>query len=159
MSERQIVYNLCCKCGKLSMPAFKKPPPFLSELLRFDGDSRSKQFLDRIRQYNSLFAFTSMGADINKHINKGGGPYVFKFHGQVYHRIGLLLPNRGATPKFVELYIHHTQNELSNRINAGMTEDGEKDSGIDRDIADGLMKMLDEYNPLMQTFRMARDRL
>ena len=141
------------------MPAFKNPPPFLSELLRFDGDSCSKQFLDKIRQYNSLFAFTSMGADIDRHINEGGGPYVFKIHGQVYHRIGSLLPNRGATPKFAELYIHDTQNEVSNRINAVMNEDSEKDCGIDRDIADGLMKMLDEFNPLVQTFRMARDRL
>jgi hypothetical protein len=53
-----------------------------------------------------MFAFTSMGADIDRHINDRGGPHVFKMSGQSYHRIGSLLPNRGADPKFVELYIH-----------------------------------------------------
>ena len=85
----------------MKLPEFKKQLPFLSELLRFNGDSRCKHFLDRIRQYNSLFAFTSMGAD--RHINGGGDPYLFKIHAWVHHSVGSLLPNRGATPKFAEL--------------------------------------------------------
>ena len=40
-----------------------------------------------------------------------------------------------------------------------MSEDGEQESGIDRGMTDGLMKMLDEFNPLLKTFRVVRDRL
>jgi hypothetical protein len=45
-----------------------------------DG-SRSKHFLDKIRQYNSLFCYTSMGGNVDKSINQGDGPYVFHVNG------------------------------------------------------------------------------
>ena len=77
MKDRRIVYNLCCKSGKVFVEPFKKPPPFLEELLNFAGPSRSKQFIEKIRQYNYLFAFTSMGATIDRSVNDGGGPNIF----------------------------------------------------------------------------------
>jgi hypothetical protein len=76
--QRRVLYSLCCRGGKVWVPPFASPPPFLADLLRFDCDSRSKRFIEKIRQYNSLFAFTSMGADIDKHVNDSGGPPVFK---------------------------------------------------------------------------------
>ena len=89
MKNRRLVYNLCCKNGKVFVEPFKKPPQFLEELLNFAGPSRSKSFIEKIRQYNCLFAFTSMGATIDRSINDGGGPNIFKISGQVCHRIGL----------------------------------------------------------------------
>ena len=74
------------------MSVFKQPPEFLSMLLTNKENHLSKQFLPKIRQYNSLFAFTSMGGNIDKNINKGNGPYVFRINGQIHHRIGSLLP-------------------------------------------------------------------
>jgi hypothetical protein len=83
----------------------KKPPEPLCTLLQFDGDARSKRFLRQIRSYNSLFAFTSLGAAVDRTINSGNAPYVFKINGVVHHRIGTLLPHQGTRPRFAQLYI------------------------------------------------------
>ena len=74
---RRVHYTLCCKGGKVYIPPFKKPPPYLGKLLRFDGDRRAKRFVSKIRQYNCLFAFTSMGANIDRSINNSRGPNIF----------------------------------------------------------------------------------
>ena len=95
---------------------FKEPYEFLRELINFVGTSRSKKFIEKIRQYNCLFAFTSMGATIDRSINNGGGPNIFKISGQVCHRMGSLLPQEGDLPKFTELYTYHGGNEVNNRI-------------------------------------------
>ena len=38
-------------------------------------------------------------------------------HSQVYHFIGSLLPNERQAPKFAQLYIYDTENEMRNRLN------------------------------------------
>lgn len=96
VSQRKILYNLCCRGGKISLPELKKPPSLLAELLKFDGSVRSKRFLRQIRSYNSLFAFTSLGANIDKTINNGTAPCVFKINGVVHQGIGSLLPQQGS---------------------------------------------------------------
>ena len=125
--QRRVEYFLCCKGDKVYIPPFKKPPPFLADLLHFDGNRRAKQFISKIRQYNSLFSFTSMGANIDRSINQSYGPNIFKIQGAVCHRMGSLLPDKSDAPgsvggrnppKFTELYIYDTTNETNNRINA-----------------------------------------
>jgi hypothetical protein len=69
-----------------------------------------------IRKYNCLFAFTSMGANIDNSVNDGRGPTVFKISGEVDHHIGSLLPRDGFPPKFIQLYIYDIVNELQNRL-------------------------------------------
>jgi hypothetical protein len=114
VSKRKIVYNLCCKSAKIELPKIKQPPEPLASLLKFSGDARSKRFLRQIRSYNSMFAFTSMGATVDKTINTGNASYVFKINGVVHHRIGSLLPHRGKQPNFAQLYIYDPENETQN---------------------------------------------
>jgi len=135
---------------------FKKPPQFLLDLLKFDGPPQAKAFIAKIRQYNCLFAFTSMGATIDRSINNGGGPNIFKISGAICHRLGSLLPEEGDTPKFAELYCFHGGDEIDNRIQALSREDKILGS-LDRDIVDGLMLMLDAHNSLVKKFRMAKE--
>jgi hypothetical protein len=71
----------------VNLKPFECPPPLLADLLKFDGGTRSRRFLRLIRSYNSLFAFTSFGAAIDKTINNDTAPYVFKINGVVHHRI------------------------------------------------------------------------
>ncbi|KAM3257173.1 hypothetical protein ACQJBY_049478 [Aegilops geniculata] len=156
ITKRRVVYNLCCKGGKVLIPPFKKPPAFLNDLLDYTGPPQTLQFIKKIRQYNCLFAFTSMGAKIHRSINNGGGPNIFKINGQVCHRIGSLLPEEGDTPKYAELYIYDTQNEVENRIKA-LNNDDEPESGLSRPIVTGLMHMLDATNSFVKKFRMARE--
>jgi hypothetical protein len=157
-ATRKIVYNLCCRGGKIDYKPYKKPPAILANLLRFDGDARSKRFIRQIRSYNSLFAFTSLGATVDKAINNGTAPYVFKINGVVHHRIGTMLPRRGAQPKFAQLYIYDTEHEAQNRLGI-FDADGNSAEQPDPQIVTSLLAMLDEHNQLVKAFRYARERL
>jgi hypothetical protein len=152
------MYTNCCKNRKIKIPPYKDPPEFLSQLINDRKSAESKYFLQRIRQYNSLFAFTSMGANIIKDINKGEGPYIFCINGQIHHRIGSLLPEQGQPPQYAELYIFDTKNKIENRIKALHKEDPQE-TGMDPNIVYELKNMLDKYNLLVKIFRHARDLL
>jgi hypothetical protein len=78
VSKRKIVYNPCYRGAKINLKPYAKPAAPLAELLRFDGDSQSRKFLRQIRSYNSMFVFTSIGASVDKTLNNGTAPYVFK---------------------------------------------------------------------------------
>ena len=110
-------YSICCGKGKVFV---KQPPPapqplhdlFLMTMLRV-------KISKKIKTYNSMFAFTSIGGKVDDKINRQGrAPYVFRLHGQTYHSIGSLLPESGAPPKFAQLYIYDTENENDNRARA-----------------------------------------
>ncbi|XVF80466.1 hypothetical protein PTKIN_Ptkin15bG0076200 [Pterospermum kingtungense] len=93
---------------------------------------------------------------IDNEINRRPGPYVFRLCGQNHHKIGSLLPVDGETPKFAQLYIYDTANELANRMRPFSTSPGA--TKPDEDVVKQLMKMFDETNIIVRAFRMARDR-
>ncbi|CAH9106978.1 unnamed protein product, partial [Cuscuta europaea] len=119
-----------------------------------DTDPKSKHFEDNYRSYNSMFSFTSMGGRVDKTINRGGSPPVFKLGGQNYHLIGSLLPEEGNVPKFAQLYIYDTQHEDANRLNS--VEDDQRKNKSHADIVSTLRLMLDQHNVLVKSFRMVR---
>ena len=65
-----------------------------------------------------MFSFTSLGGKIDHSINNGRGPFVFRMSGENYHRIGDIVPEPGQAPKFSQLYIIDTLNEIKNRLDA-----------------------------------------
>lgn len=111
-------FSLCCNKGKVLLPkAPNTPEPLLD--LYLNNDAKSQNFRNNIRSYNSMFSFTSMGGKIDHAINRRGrGPFVFRLHGQNYHSIGTLLPKESKPPKFAQLYIYDTDNEVDNRAAA-----------------------------------------
>ena len=64
-----------------------------------------------------MFAFTSTGIKFDKTISHSICPPTIRIQGQPCHRIGSLLPMPGKEPKFAQLYIYETENEVQNRIN------------------------------------------
>jgi hypothetical protein len=74
-------------------------------------------------------------------------------NGQNHHRIGSLLPIVGSKPRFAQLYIHDTANEITNRLSA--LNKHESQCELDLDVVQILLKMLDENNALVKTFCMA----
>jgi hypothetical protein len=103
----------------------------LSELLLFDGGSECKKFMRLIREYNSMFAFTSLGVHVDKSVNVGNGPYVFKICGVVCHHIGSLLPPaENPVPKFAQLYIYDTEHEIDQRMNIFSIDENEMKEAI-----------------------------
>lgn len=111
-------YSICCSRGKIKLPVSLKPPPELIKSLLTNNHPKSTSFLDNIRRYNSMFAFTSMGGKIDHSVNNGRGPYCFRMQGENYHMMGDLLPKPNESPKFAQLYIYDKANEVQNRINA-----------------------------------------
>ena len=75
-----------------------------------------------------MFAFTSFGANIEQSAKDSHGPYIFKISGQIHHLIGSLLPTDDERPRFTQLYIHDTENELDNRISSFIFDYASKDS-------------------------------
>ncbi|KAM0870508.1 hypothetical protein ACQ4PT_039955 [Festuca glaucescens] len=136
-TEKSVVYKGCCRGGKISLPVYPDWPHPLKELIRFDGDAVSDHFMHLIREYNAMFAFTSIGVHVDDTVNVGNGPYVFKICGVVAHKIGSLLPSADRpTPKFAQMYIYDTENELDHRMNIFDTVNNEKDDD-DATPADG----------------------
>ena len=110
-------FSLCCGDGKVELPLLQNPPRDLQQLLFDDNASDSKNYQYNIWTYNMMFAFTSSGIKLDKSINESRGPPTIRIQGQPCHRIGSLLPMPGKQPKFSQLYIFDTQNEVENRIN------------------------------------------
>ena len=109
-------FSLCCGDEKVELPLLQSSPKYLERLL-FDGKaSDSKNYQCNIQTYNMMFAFTSAGIKLDKSINETRGPPTISIQGQPCHRIGSLLPMPGKQPKFAQLYIFDTQNEVENRI-------------------------------------------
>ncbi|OMO58886.1 DNA helicase [Corchorus capsularis] len=146
----------CCQGGRIRLPMLKPAPLFLQTLLKHDRGKKSLKFRENIRLYNSLFALTSIGAKIDYEINKKPGPYIFRINGQTHHKMGSLLPLDGEHPKFAQLYVYDTQNEIDYRMQALNLAKGE--SRIDRDIVQGLIEMFDSENEMVKAFRMAKNR-
>ncbi|OIT36030.1 hypothetical protein A4A49_57877, partial [Nicotiana attenuata] len=89
-------------------------------------------------------------------INQEKGPRTFRLCGQNYHQIGSLLPPERSTPKFAQLYIYDTGNEVTNRIKA--ISRGQDINKLHAEIVSDMKQMLDDINVLAKTFRMVRDR-
>jgi len=102
------LFGMCCGDGTIRLPPLPPPPNELRCLFSASTEE-AKQFRENIRQYNSALAFTSLGAQIDNSVNRGGGgPPVFRIQGELHHRIGVdnvlsmhnctfLTPTRHAT--------------------------------------------------------------
>ncbi|GJZ19992.1 hypothetical protein Tco_0556582, partial [Tanacetum coccineum] len=120
--------------GKVVLSLLFHPPPLLTELMDYHGGERE--------------------------INDGHGPYAFKINGHNHHRIGTLLPiHADGQLRFAQLYIYDTEHEVENRLYALniTSSSGVADNNL-RSLVLDLITMLDMHNPLVQSFRMAKDR-
>ncbi|XP_074351372.1 uncharacterized protein LOC141690475 [Apium graveolens] len=147
------LFSICCCKGQVTLPKIQPTPEYLHEL--YHDPVRGPKFLQNIRAYNSMVCMTSNGAHIDHSVNKLKGPWVYRILGLHYHQYGTLMPNDSRTPKFCQLYVFDTQNEIENRLKVVGQVNG---NSIDRDVLQGILNMLDEVNPLVKKFRMARDR-
>ncbi|KAL3654414.1 hypothetical protein CASFOL_004095 [Castilleja foliolosa] len=103
-------YTHCCKSGKVRLPLPLEPPDTIRHLFE------DSAFMENVRAYNNMFSMTSFGATVDDIVNDGFGPYVFKVSGQVSHWIGSICPSDNDRPRFLQLYIYDTENEIPNRM-------------------------------------------
>ncbi|KAL3630443.1 hypothetical protein CASFOL_023427 [Castilleja foliolosa] len=103
-------YTHCCKSSKVRLPLPLEPPDTIRHLFE------DSTFMENVRAYNNMFSMTSFGAKVDDTVNDGFGPYVFKVSGQVSHWIGSICPPDNDRPRFLQLYIYDTENEIPNRM-------------------------------------------
>jgi len=84
----------------------------------------SNLFLKSIRTFNSCFQITSFGPTEIVKNNAGNGQHfnsTFKIKGQVYHRVGSLLPMPNEPHTFLQIYFmggEDSESALANRVDA-----------------------------------------
>ncbi len=79
-----------------------------------------------------------MGANLDISVAQPGN-YTYRLRGELYHRMGSLLPQHGEVRKFAQLYINDPHVKLDGRMgNFG---------GLNRDTMQSLQTMLHACNP------------
>jgi len=99
--------------------------------------------------YNSVLAFTLLGAKVDESITRGIGPYSFRIQGEFYRKIGSLCPIKRQRPQFAQLYIYDTENQHQN-CHVVMPL-------LDPMTLDWLLTMMYNINPYVEVFKMAKD--
>ncbi len=79
-------FSLCCENGKVLLPSLLATPQEL-EVLLTSKESSVVKFRDHIHMYNSVLAFTLLGAKVDESVTGGPGPYSFRIQGELYHKI------------------------------------------------------------------------
>ena len=94
--------GMCCASGKVVLAPLPTPPEPLKSLLAGESDD-SKLFLRKTRKFNSRFQMTSFGATKICNFRSDGHNFetAFKIQGQVYQKIGSLMPMPDDDPKFL----------------------------------------------------------
>ncbi|GFR90173.1 protein Y46B2A.2 [Elysia marginata] len=138
---------LCCANGQVTLPPLPRTPSLLMKLLS-GTDLKAKRFREKFRAYNNALAFASLG--VNEEILPPG-VYCFKIHGEVHHSIGPLMPDPTVNqrPKFAQIYIYDTDNEIENRT--------QWNDGLDQEILADLQRLLHVVNPFVKNYKHASD--
>lgn len=141
--------GMCCSKGKISLLPLNEPSEPLQSYV--SGITViSKHFLTNIRKINSAFQMTSFGA--SKIVYNLGFMPTFKIQGQIYHRIGSILPIAHNDPKFFQVYfMGYSEKELHQRCHIAQ--------GMNQEIIANLQELFHEHNYLVKLFKIALDRM
>ncbi|KAL4091277.1 hypothetical protein QTP88_025990 [Uroleucon formosanum] len=138
--------GICCSNGKVVLPLIETLPEPLHSLL-LNNHPESKHFLTNIRKYNGYFQMTSFGT---KTVNVGGFTPTFKIQGQVYHRIGSVLPSYANESSFLQIYfVGNDEKEVELQSNLFPT--------VKPRLVGQLQKMLHNHNQYVRDFKTAFD--
>ena len=141
-------FGSCCLKGKVTLPVLQEPPAELASLYT-EVTEPAKEFRTHIRRYNSALAMTSKGVRVDKSINSGQGPPIYKIQGELTHRAGSLLPGDNTVAKYSQIYIYDSdaaalQQRLDNNRGA-----------LSPTTMATLQDVLYRFNPYVQTYRQA----
>ncbi|XP_014679633.1 PREDICTED: uncharacterized protein LOC106819530, partial [Priapulus caudatus] len=136
--------GFCCCNGKIKLPCYPQPPPYLSSLLNDD-----EHFLCNIRTYNCAFQMTSFACTTRQ--LSGWNP-TFTVQRQVFHNIGSMYPQPNRPPQFLQIYfIDNKVDEVNTRLSIA--------NQLKPEIVANLRDMLHEHNQYVKAFKTAADTL
>ena len=162
-------FGMCCYQGKISLLPLENVPPELSNFLIGEilEEDIKKEFHKQIRNYNSALSMTSVGRKVDDTLNRaGGGPYSFRLHGELIHRAGSLLPERGnlpdseepaISPVYAQLYIHDSDVALAHRMNNRYNVLNHLNSATMRTLQDMLYRLHPSVQHYKQAYLLTRD--
>ncbi|XP_025407422.1 uncharacterized protein LOC112681377 [Sipha flava] len=140
---RNETIGMCCASGKVVLAPLPIPPEPLKSFLAGESDD-SKLFLRKTRKFNSCFQMTSFGATKICDLTSDGNNFVttFKIQGQVYHKIGSLMPMPNDDQKFLQIYFMGSCEEReTTRCLHNFIEQAEE-----RAIVESLENFFENYN-------------
>jgi hypothetical protein len=140
-TRRNRVFGMCCLEGQVQLRPLQEWPDQLKRL--YDD----RQFREKIRQYNSALAFTSMGAEVDRHTVQGAGPTSFRIHGALHHLMGSLIPNEGHDPCYAQLYIYDPEQATDHRTR--------RNPDLNRQTLADLHDMLFNFHPYVDLYKQA----
>ena len=133
-----------CWNGRVST-FIPKVPNELHRLFTSQTDRDAKYFRRNIRYFNSHFSFTSMGVSIDRSLatSKGTSIYTFKAHGQRYHKLDQLVPDKQG-PRHMQLYFYDTDETMRHRI--------KRSPHLDTHVIRSILNIMRD-NPYVQVFK------
>ena len=135
------LFEICCLEGLVLLPALREWSNVLNHLYEHQS------FRDKIRQYNSSLAFTSLGVEVDECTVQGSSPAAFRIHGALYHLMGSLTPAQNQDPSYAQLFIYDPQEATDHRIHCN--------SNLDRTTLAELHDMLANYHPYVNVYKQA----
>ena len=105
----KVSFESCCKHGKAEIERMRPLPEPLNALMS-GLDTQSRSFREHLRQWNSLFAFTSILFNMDKRMSEIGGTFqLFQIHGALYHRQEPLVPAGGlGDALYSQVYLYES---------------------------------------------------
>ncbi|KAF8595117.1 hypothetical protein BDV93DRAFT_415339, partial [Ceratobasidium sp. AG-I] len=142
-------FGSCCRQGKIKIDLPKRPPATLWDLFT-RVHPLSQNFFENIRQFNAALAFTSLGTGkpISNEQPPGGGPYIFKIGGEVYHQSADLvpIPNGPNPPCYAQLYVYDKLEDAADQRSAHPSN-SKCDRGLMRELT-GVLHASHHYATL-----------
>ncbi|KAG0644478.1 hypothetical protein HOY80DRAFT_1028878 [Tuber brumale] len=143
-------FESCCKRGDVKVNRLQELPEPLNTLMT-GQDGRSRLFRQNLRQWNSVFAFTSTKFNMDDRPTAiGEGFQLFQIHGAVYHQQGPLLPAAARDALYSQIYLYDPA--FAAQVRSTRAPE------LDRDIMISLTQMLQETSPYIQLYLTARER-
>ncbi|KAI8641632.1 hypothetical protein BD408DRAFT_317004, partial [Parasitella parasitica] len=145
------IFQMCCAAVQAMVAPLRPLPATIVDYLT-RNDTVGKEFLKNIRTYNYALSFTLMNADLDRrYANEEHGAYAFRIHGSVHHLISpALISNKNniiQQPRFAQIYIFDSANELQNRLNVAGNSD------IRPHTMQTLKGMIRDVNPFVDFFQ------
>ena len=134
----------CCRNGWVNI-FIPEVPDELRRLFTSQTDKDAKYFRKNICYFNSHFSFTSMGVSIDRSLatTKGTSIYIFKDHGQIYHRLDQLMSGAKG-PRHMQLYFYDTDKTMHHRM--------KRSPHLDANVIRTLLNIM-QHNPYVQAFK------
>ncbi|KAH9096265.1 hypothetical protein Ae201684P_009499 [Aphanomyces euteiches] len=136
----------CCDSGARVLPVATWPDT--PEFREYIDLYKTRGFVNNIRRYNALFAFTSVGT--KEIIHGNGGPRSYTIQGELHLSIGPLLPADEEQASYAQIYITdpETQASIRRRMLGG---------NLNQSTVTKIQHLLLQHNAFTQLYKHAKD--